>query len=434
MRILLIKPRWFVHGGHYRYLEHVRFTPLALGILAALSEGHEVRIVDGDWDTIPRDESFDLVGISTTTFTSERAYALATHFTRDGAKVVLGGVHPSIMSEECLRNAHSVVIGEAEYVWKDVLRDAGKGSLQRVYAAQRPTDMNDVPFPRRDMLAEPSWFTCIQATRGCPNACRYCYLPSVPWGTFRKRPIELVSEELRGLTQKLVFFVDDNLFADRAYALSLFRTVAAHKKTFAIQAPATLGQDEELLDAMAEAGFFNVQIGFQSFNPRSLHWASVEHNRVEKYRVCVERLHARRILVTGFFMFGFDTDDSGTFDRTLEMIKRIDVDEAHLYILTPYPGTALYAQLQAEGRLLPDKRRTQFGWSHAVFQPKQMSPEELERGVQRVYDGLYPFFRRHGFRALLKRLALLYRHPALVRIMLTGLVRHARVADEPLST
>jgi len=430
MRILLVKPRWFVHGGHYRYLEHVRFTPLSLGILATLSEGHDVRIVDGDWDPMPVGERFDLVGITTTTFTSERAYALGKEFARSGAKVVLGGVHPTIMPDECLANADSVVVGEAEYVWKDLLGDAEKGRLQRVYSAPRPTDMNDVPFPRRDLLAEPSWFACLQATRGCPNSCRYCYLPSVPWRAFRKRSAELVSEELRRLTQRLVFFVDDNLFADRDYAMALFRAVAARKKTFSIQAPTTIGRDEELLDAMTDAGCFNVQIGFQSFNASSLHWASVDHNRVDEYETLVERLHERGILATGFFMFGFDTDDSKTFDHTVEMIKRLNLDEAHLYILTPYPGTALYAQLESEGRLLPDKRRTQYGWAHAVFRPKQMTAEELERGVQRAYDRLYPHFRRHAAGAILKRVGLLLRNPALARIFLTGMSRHAHVAEE----
>jgi len=432
MRILLAKPRWFVHGGHYRYLERVRFTPLSLGILAALSEGHEVRIADGDWEAIPTGEAFDLVGITTTTFTSERVYALAKRFRQNGAKVVLGGVHPSILPDECLQHADAVVVGEAEYVWGDVLRDAEAGALKPLYAAPRPTDMDDVPFPRRDLLAEPSWFACVQATRGCPNSCRYCYLPSVPWRAHRKRSIELVSEEVRQLKQKLIFLVDDNLFADRGYALALLRAIAPHKRSFGVQAPTTIGRDDELLDAMADAGCFNVQIGFQSFNASSLEWASVEHNRVEEYQTLVEKLHARGILATGFFMFGFDTDTMSTFDHTLEMIKRIRVDEAHLYILTPYPGTSLYAQLQEEGRLLPDTRRSQFGWSHAVFQPKQMTPEELEAGVQRMYDGLYPVLRRRAAWAILKRLKLLIRHPALVRVLLGGSARRAHVADEPL--
>lgn len=431
MRILLAKPRWFVHGGQYRYLEHVRFTPLSLGILAALSDGHEVRIADGDWERIPLDRDFDLVGITVATFTSERAFALAEKFKRRGAKVVLGGVHPSILPEECLEHADSVVIGEAEYVWKDVLRDAEKKDLKRVYQADRLTDMDDVPEPRRDLLNESSWFACLQATRGCPNSCRYCYLPSVPWRKFRKRSVELVAEEVGRLRQKLIFFVDDNIFADRDYALEVFRAITPYRKTWAIQVPTTIGDDDELLDAMAEAGCFDVQIGFQSFNRRSLRWASVEHNRVEKYRTLVDKLHDRKILATGFFMFGFDSDGPDSFDGTVEMIKRIGVDDANLYILTPYPGTSFHAQFRREGRLLPDKRRTQFGWSHAVFSPKLMSPEELERGVQRAYDRLYPFFRRKLAKALFKRLWLLVKNPRLISVLVGGNLRRGRVRTEP---
>jgi radical SAM superfamily enzyme YgiQ (UPF0313 family) len=428
VRILLVKPKWFVHDGPYRYLEHVRFTPLSLGILAALSDGHDARVVDGDWDAIPTEERFDLVGITATTFTSERVYTLAEQFARNGAKVVLGGVHPTLLPQECMEHAHSVVVGEAEYLWNAVLRDAENGRLERIYTAPRPTNMDEVPFPRRDMLAEPTWLACVQATRGCPNACRYCYLPSMPWHGYRKRSPKLVGEELRRIKQKMVFFVDDNLFADRAYAMDIFRTVSASRKTFAVQMPTNAGSDEELLDALAQSGCFNVQVGFQSANPQSLEWARVAHNRVESYRALVARLHARGVLVTGFFILGFDTDDLGTFDRTIEMIRRIEVDEAHLYILTPYPGTSLYAQLRSEGRLLPAGRAF-FGWDHAVFQPKRMTGEQLEQGVQRMYDSLNPCLRRRMARRILKRLDLLMRHPALLRVIAGGMFRRPQVAQ-----
>jgi len=428
MRILLVKPRWFVHDGPYRYLEHVRFTPLSLGILAALSEGHEVRVADGDWDKIPADEQFDLVGITATTFTSERVYGLADRFARNGAKVVLGGVHPTLLPEECGPHAHAVVVGEAEHVWKRILRDAEKGPLEKVYAAPSPTEMDDVPFPRRDLLAEPSWFACLQATRGCPNACRYCYLPSTPWRRYRKRSPELVGEEVRRLSQRMIFFVDDNLFADREYAIDIFRTIAPYRKTFAVQMPTNVEGDEELLDAMAQAGCFNVQIGFQSANPRSLEWAHVAHNQIKRYRALTASLHNRGILVTGFFILGFDTDGPDSFGRTLDMIRRIEVDEAHLYILTPYPGTSFYAQLEREDRLLPGGR-DRFGWDHAVFQPKRMTGEELEQGVQRMYDRLNPWLRRRMVRMLFRRLDLLFRHPALVRVFADGFFGRTRVAQ-----
>ena len=431
VRILLVKPRWFVHGGQYRYLENVRFTPLSLGILAALSDGHEVKIADGDWQALPSGDGFDLVGITVTTFTSERVYDLTRKFKKCGAKVILGGVHPSILPEECLDHADSVVVGEAEYVWKDVLRDAEKGGLEQVYRSDRPTDMNDVPFPRRDLLDEPSWFTCVQSTRGCPNSCRYCYLPSTPLRQYRKRAVELVVEEIRSLRQKILFFVDDNLFADREYAIRLFNAIIPLKKSWAIQAPTTIGDDDELLDVMAEAGCFNVQVGFQSFNKNSLKWASVEHNRIEKYQDLVRKLHDRKILITGFFMFGFDTDGFDSFDATVELAKVIDIDDANLYILTPYPGTPIYARFQREGRLLKTTRRTQFGWSHAVFHPKQMTHEELERGVQRAYDMLYPFFRKKLKRVIFKRFTWLLKHPRLIAVLVGGNVRHARVRIEP---
>ena len=431
MRILLVKPRWFVHGGQYRYLENVQFTPLSLGILAALSNGHELKIVDEDWQNIPLDERFDLVGITATTFTSERVYGLTRKFKQQGAKVILGGVHPSILPEECLDHADSVVIGEAEYVWKDVLRDAKKGTLARIYRSDRPTDMNDIPFPRRDLLDEPSWFTCIQATRGCPNSCQYCYLPSTPWKEYRKRAVELVVEEIRSLKQKIFFFVDDNLFADRNYAIRLFKAIAPLKKSWAIQSPTTIGDDDELLDAMAAGGCFNVQVGFQSFNKDSLKWASVEHNRAEKYRELVWKLHDQNIIVTGLFIFGFDTDGPGAFDATVEQAKFIDIDDANLYILTPYPGTPIYARFQREGRLLEGMRRTQFGWSHAVFHPKQMTHEELEHGVQRAYDMLYPFFRKRLRRVIFKRFSWILKHPRLIQVLVGGNIRHARVRMEP---
>jgi len=431
MRILLVKPQWFVHGGQYRYLEHVPFTPLSLGILAALSDGHEVRAVDGDRQAVPYDQEFDLVGITVTTFTSERAYAMAARFRERGARVVLGGVHPSLLPEECLEHADAVVVGEAEHVWRDVLADAERGGLAPRYQADRPTAMDDVPFPRRDVLDEPGWFACMQATRGCPNQCRYCYLPSTPWSVFRTRSIDRVVEEMSGLKQGLVYLVDDNLFADRDYALALIRAIAPLRKTWSVQAPTTIGRDEELIAAMADSGCFNVQIGFQSVNPESLRWASVRQNRVDDYAAIVRTLHDHRILVTAFLMFGFDTDGPDVFDATIEMARRIDVDDANCYVLTPYPGTSLYEQFRREGRLLDDVRRAQFGWSHAVFQPKGMSPEELEQGVQHVYDELHPFFRRKVLAMLPRRLPLLLKHPQLLRVLAGGSRRRARVWSEP---
>ncbi len=424
MKILLIKPKWFVKGGVYTFVNNVKFTPLHLGIIAALCDGegeqHDVKVVDGDWDEIPYNERFDLVGITVTTFTSQQAYGIADKFRKTGAKVVFGGVHPSLFPSECLQYADAVAVGEAEYIWKDILKDTREGTLKKTYRSDKITDMADVPFPKRELLNAQSWFACVQATRGCPNSCRYCYLPDVPWRTYRKRSIDSVYEEIRGLKQKVFFFADDNLFADEDYAMELFDRIAPLKRSWLIQAPTNICRNETMLAKMASAGCFDVQMGFQTVNPESLEWASIKQNRIGEYKEIVARLHKHKILATAFFMFGFDTDDKDIFKRTVEIIKEIDLDDVNLYILTPYPGTALYEQLKKEGRLLQDKDRSNYGWANAVFKPKNMSPEELERGVQWAYEELTGYFRGKLPRKVLERLHWIVKRPALFYTLVRG--------------
>jgi radical SAM superfamily enzyme YgiQ (UPF0313 family) len=395
MKILLIKPKWFVKGGLYSIQESIKFTPLNLGILAALSEGHEVTAVDGDWDEIPYDRPFDLVGITVSTFTSQQAYDIAGKFMAKGAKVVMGGAHPSILPEECLEHTDSVVVGEVEYVWKDLLADVQAGTLKKIYKNDKPVDMNDVPFPRRDLLGDNSWVACVQATRGCPNKCVYCYLQFVQWGAYRKRNIDLVIKELESIKQKVIYIVDDNLFADLDYAMELFDRMVPLKKLFSIQAPTTIAKNKKLLEKMSRAGCFHVQMGFQSPNPKSLEWADISHNNLAEYKNIVTAMHRHGMLVSGFLIAGFDTDDKTIFDQIEKMAVEIDLDDSNLYILTPYPGSKLYQQFKNEGRLLEHKRdRLNFGWANATFQPKQMSAEELEKGVQRTISRLAKHYKR----------------------------------------
>ena len=422
MKILLLKPKWFIKDGIYRILKNIRFTPLHLGILAALSEGHEVKVVDADWDEIPYDEKFDLVGITVTTFTSEQSYKISDPFRKAGAKVVMGGAHPSLLPSECLLHADAVVVGEAEYVWKGILADASRGTLKKIYQSDRVTDMNDIPFPRRELLGEHDWIACIQATRGCPNTCKYCYLPKVPWASYRKRDINLVYEELKSMRQEIIFFVDDNLFADEEYAIALFEKIAPLKKSWSIQAPTTIAKNERLLEVMARSGCFYVQMGFQTVNPSSLDWASIRQNRVEEYRGIITRLHKYNMIVTGFFMFGFDTDPKDIFEKTVGVVKEMNVDYVHFYILTLYPGTPLFDQFKKEGRLLENKDRSYYGWVNAMFKPKFMTPEELENGARKSYQVLYWYFAKRVFKNIFKHGGLVLRNPRLLFSVLDGVL------------
>ena len=428
MKILLVKPRWFVKDGVYRFLTHVTFQPLHLGILAALSEGHEVRIIDHDWDEIPFDEGFDLVGITATTFSSQRAFDIADVFRKKGVKVVMGGVHACLMQEECLRHADAIVVGEAEYVWPRVLEDAAAGALGKTYQQDRPTDMDDVPIPRRDLFRQDPVVGMIQATRGCNHACKFCYLPSVPWHRHRRRSPDKVYEEMKGVKQNVVFFVDDNLFVDEEYAIALCEKIAPLRKAWSVQVPTTVTKNPRLLTAMQQSGCFFVQVGFQTVHPDSLQRAGVVQNKIENYQELVRSFHEHGILVQGFFIFGFDSEDRRIFKAAETCIKQMGIEDALLYILTPYPGTPIYDQLKSEGRLLLQERE-KYGWANAVFTPARMTARELEQGVQETYENLFDFFKRRAPKQILKWLPFFIRHPRVLLIGWQALHRRVRILE-----
>jgi radical SAM superfamily enzyme YgiQ (UPF0313 family) len=426
MRILLVKPRWFVPDGVYRFLTRVTFAPLHLGILAALSPGHDVTVVDHDWDEVPFDKDFDLVGITATSFSSQRAFEIADVFRRRGIPVVLGGVHACLMPDECLEHADAIVIGEAEYAWPLLLTDAANGGLKRIYRQDGPTEMNDVPIPKRDLLRQDPLVGTIQATRGCNHACKFCYLPNVPWHRHRRRDPDLVYEEMRGLPQDIVFFVDDNLFVDEDYAIALCEKIAPLKKAWSVQAPTTVTKNARLLKAMQKSGCFFVQVGFQTVHPDSLQDAGVAQNRIDDYRAVVRAFHQHGILVQGFFIFGFDSDDARIFGVAERHIRQMGLEDALLYILTPYPGTPIFDKLKQQGRLLT-LDRDHYGWANAVFKPARISAQELERGVQETYERLFHFFKRRAPLQILKWLPLFARHPRMLQLVWEALHRRVNI-------
>ena len=288
--------------------------------------------------------------------------------------------------------------------------------------------MNDVPIPRRDLLRQDPLVGMIQATRGCNHSCRFCYLPSVPWHQHRRRDLDLVYEEMKGIRQRIVFFVDDNLFVDEDYAIALCEKIAPLKKAWSVQAPTTITRNPRLLEAMQRSGCFFVQVGFQTVHPDSLKNAGVAQNRIESYREVVRAFHRHGMVVQGFFIFGFDNEDTRIFATAEEHIRQMELEDALLYILTPYPGTPIYEQLKGEGRLLVHERE-KYGWANAVFRPARMSAEELEQGVQETYERLYHFFRKRAPMQLLKRAPLFLRHPHLMRIVWKALHTRVRIVE-----
>jgi radical SAM superfamily enzyme YgiQ (UPF0313 family) len=340
------------------------WKPLGLMVVAGLTPREwEISIVDEnlgapDYAAMPRP---DLVGITAFTSQANRAYEAAGHFRRLGVPVVMGGIHATVCADEVMERVNSVVTGEAEGVWPQVLEDAGRGRLKRRYDGGL-AEMNDVPFARHDLLAAGYAFGAIQTTRGCPLNCSFCSVTAVNGARYRQRPIPDVVREFQSVPEKRVLVVDDNLIGTRpehiARAKDLFRAMAQAdlRKKWIAQATINFADDDELLVLAAKAGCRGVFIGFESPSPEGLLYLGKKFNllRDRDFQASVRRIQRHNILVAGSFIMGLDVDEPGIGKRIVEAAGQYGVDFLNALFLTPLPGTRLWDQMKAEGRIALD--------------------------------------------------------------------------------
>src|SRR3990172_11746281 len=280
MRLYLINPSnpLVSSVSESRWNRYRVWKPLSLMVLAGLTPPDwDITIVDENlgrpvYPAMPRP---DLVGITAFTSQVNRAYEVATHFRRLGVPVVMGGIHATMCLDEVMERVDSVVTGEAEGIWPQVLEDARHGSLKRRYDGGL-AEIHDVPFARHDLLATGYAFGAIQTTRGCPLNCSFCSVTTFNGSHYRQRPIPDVVREFPLIREKHVLLVDDNLIGTRpqhiARAKDLFRAMAQAnlRKEWVAQATVNFADDEELLALAAKAGCIGIFIGFESPSPEGL--------------------------------------------------------------------------------------------------------------------------------------------------------------------
>jgi len=347
------------HWNRYRV-----WKPLSLMVLAGLTPPEwEIAIVDEnlgvpDYPAMPRP---DLVGITACTSQANRAYEVATHFRRLGVPVVMGGIHATMCREEVMERVDSVVTGEAEGIWPQVLEDARNGGLKRRYDGGL-AEIKDVPIARHDLLAGGYACGAIQTTRGCPLNCSFCSVTAFNGAHYRQRPIPDVVQELQSVREKRVLVVDDNLIGTRhehiARAKDLFRAMAQAnlRKQWVAQASINFADDEELLALAAKAGCSGVFIGFESPTPEGLLELGKKFNLLKGRDFCasVRRIQRHGILVVGSFIIGLDIDEPGIGKLIAEVASRYGVDNLNALFLTPLPGTRLWDQMKSEDRIALD--------------------------------------------------------------------------------
>ena len=349
------------HVKESRWNRYRVWKPLGLAILAALTPPEwEITIFDenirtDDYGTLPRP---DLVGITAFTSLANRAYELAAEFRGRGVPVVMGGIHATMCADEAMARVDSVVTGEAERIWAEVLADFRQGALKPLYAGAH-ADMNTIPPARHDLLTGDYACGAIQTTRGCPLSCSFCSVTAFNGHTYRQRPIEDVVREFGAIQEKHVLIVDDNLIGTRpghiARAKDLFRAMirADLGKQWIAQATINMADDEELLTLAAKAGCTGVFVGFESLTAEGLHGLGGKRNILKGRDVAasIRRLHRHKILVAGSFIMGLETDEPGIGRRIAEAAIHYGVDVLNTLFLTPLPGTRLWEQMESRGSI-----------------------------------------------------------------------------------
>jgi len=401
MRLLLVYPT-------HRPMRHARpvsfVPPLGLGMVAAVTPPDvRVTLTDAYIEPIDYDRRADLVAITGLTPAAPQAYRIADEFRRRGAKVVMGGMHATVMSEEALEHVDAVVQGEAELVWPRLVSDFKAGRLERIYRSDEHPDMSRLPWPRRDLFNTRRYVVRrpIESSRGCPFRCMYCSDAMVFGDKYRFRPVEDVVEEIRAnrWQGRYVFFVDNNIVGKPTRAKELFEALIPLRIRWTAQASITVARDPELVKLAARSGCKGVLVGLETLRADTLREIGkpVDPARYKEY---VARLQKAGIWVQGEFIFGFDDDDPGVFERTLEFAMDARLDAARFAILKPYPGTRLYREWDAAGRI-ETRDWSRYHSENVTYRPATLTAEELTRGRNWAYDefgSLGSIWKRIGFR------------------------------------
>jgi radical SAM superfamily enzyme YgiQ (UPF0313 family) len=388
-----------------------RFPPLGLGIVAALTpDDWVVKMIDENFERF-RYEDADLVGLTAFTASVPRAYEIAGIYRKHGIKTVLGGIHASMVPDEAVQYVDSVVIGEAENIWPQVISDFKRGRLQNIYRGAF-SELHDMPKPRHDLFHPGYLFGSIQTARGCPMDCHFCSVTAFNGHRYRQRPVDEVLDELEAIPKKMVFFVDDNIIgygkaaADRTQ--SLFRGMVERgiSKEWFCQASMNFADDDEVLAYAAKSGCRMVFLGVEAETDEALGETNKKLNLrvgVDQYEEVYRRINRHGIAVLGAFIYGMDSDTPSALRRRTSYILKSGVDVMQTTYLTPLPGTRLFDMLKEQGRLLYTDFPgdwVKYDMTQVIHQPLLMKPHELKRAMAESTRRLYS--RRTLYRKFLK--------------------------------
>ncbi len=392
------------------------YPAISLGMAAALTpEGFHVRLVDDANEPVPHGERGDLALIVGLTHHMPNVYFISDRLRKEGTKVILGGMHVTALPDEALMHADSVIVGEAEAVWNEILDDFTKGTLKKKYSGLE-VNLADLPPIRRDLFNKKFYYPgqIIETTRGCPVGCLFCGVQNFFGARFRVRPPEAIRKELTAVfgprppqtkwkqwlaahwhpdipyfvERRLLYVMDSNFISEMSHARAVLKVFKECDLRWFGHASFNLMRDDRLVDLMADSGCLGLNIGFESLSQTNLDQMHKFPNKTAEYAECIKRLHEREIGVMGTFMVGFDGDTVAVFNQIVDFVMENRLETAFTLILTPKPDTALRHQMNDQNRIFSHDWRD-YDEGTVTFFPKNMTPQQLHSGMRSVWNRVY---------------------------------------------
>jgi radical SAM superfamily enzyme YgiQ (UPF0313 family) len=376
----------------WRPIKYSLFPPLGLATLAGyLDDTDEITLQDEHVETLDLDDEADLVVIQVYITSAYRAYELADYYRLKGAHVALGGLHVTSLPEEAAVHADTIFLGPGEDTWPAFLADFRVGRPGKIYCSQVRT-LAGLPPIRRDLIKRQLYLVpnSIVVSRGCPHICDFCYKEAFFEGgkSFYTQTVDAALSEIERLPGRHLYFLDDHLFGNARFASGLFEGMRGMGRLWQAAGTVQSVLKPGLLEKAAASGLRSLFVGFETLNSTNLREQHKVQNLNRDYSAAIRRLHDLGIMINGSFVFGMDGDDQSVFDRTVEWATAQGIETATFHILTPYPGTALYQRMAAQGRLL-HSHWDLYDTRHVVYRPARLTAEALEAGYWRAYHDFY---------------------------------------------
>lgn len=393
MKVKLILPALTeAKSPFFRPIKYSLFPPLGLATLAGyLSQDDDIEIQDEHVEKLSLDDEPDLVVIQVYITSAYRAYEIADHYRRKGVHVALGGLHVTSMPEEAAGHADTIFLGPGEDIWPLFLEAFRNGRPASRYCSTHRT-LDGLPPVRRDLIKRHLYLVpnSIVVSRGCPHRCDFCYKEAFFQGGkgFYTQAVDDALAEIERLPGRHLYFLDDHLFGNVPFAGALFEAMRGMGRLWQAAGTVQSVLRPGLLEAAVDCGLRSLFVGFETLSSANLLAQRKHQNLNRDYQAAIRRLHDLGVMVNGSFVFGMDEDDESIFERTVAWAIEQGIETATFHILTPYPGTALYNRMAAQGRLLHSNWDL-YDTRHVVFRPAKLTPEVLEKGYWQAYRDFY---------------------------------------------